>query len=81
MGMALDTYTNCTSPLRKYVDFLVHLQIIGTTAPAKSDQDEPPGTATLAPAPAKNTRTATQEAERWLAGGQMPGGWPPAART
>ena len=27
MGMALDCYTNCTSPLRKYVDFLVHLQI------------------------------------------------------
>ena len=27
MGMALEKYTNCTSPLRKYVDFLVHLQI------------------------------------------------------
>ena len=26
-GMALDCYTNCTSPLRKYVDLLVHLQI------------------------------------------------------
>jgi ribonuclease R len=27
MGMALPGYTNCTSPLRKYVDFLVHEQI------------------------------------------------------
>ena len=27
MGMALDCYTNCTSPLRKYVDFLVQRQI------------------------------------------------------
>ncbi|MEM8659530.1 MAG: VacB/RNase II family 3'-5' exoribonuclease, partial [Pseudomonadota bacterium] len=27
MGMALENYANCTSPLRKYVDFLVHLQI------------------------------------------------------
>ena len=38
MGMALDSYTNCTSPLRKYVDFLVHMQIKavlhGAEAPA-----------------------------------------------
>jgi hypothetical protein len=27
MGMSLPAYTNCTSPLRKYLDFLVHLQI------------------------------------------------------
>ena len=27
MGMSLPVYTNCTSPLRKYLDFLVHLQI------------------------------------------------------
>jgi len=27
MGMALPVYTNCTSPLRKYADLLVHRQI------------------------------------------------------
>ena len=27
MGLGLDCYTNCTSPLRKYTDYLVHRQI------------------------------------------------------
>ncbi|MCB1696352.1 MAG: VacB/RNase II family 3'-5' exoribonuclease [Pseudomonadales bacterium] len=67
MGMALDTYTNCTSPLRKYVDFLVHLQIKAQLHQQKSDRVSPPVLATLAQR-LQNTRTATQEAERWLAG-------------
>jgi len=66
MGMALDSYTNCTSPLRKYVDFLVHMQIKavlhGAAAPKVDAQmlDELQRRLAL-------SRTATLEAERWLA--------------
>ncbi len=66
MGMALDSYTNCTSPLRKYVDFLVHMQIkavLNGTAPPKVEPqmlDELRRRLAL-------SRTATLEAERWLA--------------
>ena len=66
MGMALDSYTNCTSPLRKYVDFLVHMQIKavlhGAAAPKVDAQilDELQRHLAL-------SRTATLEAERWLA--------------
>jgi ribonuclease R len=67
MGLNLEYYTNCTSPLRKYVDFLVHLQIKsilhGQEANLVSDE-------TLQRLSARITtaRSATQEAERWLAG-------------
>ena len=66
MGMALDSYTNCTSPLRKYVDFLVHMQIKavlhGAEAPKVDAQmlDELQRRLAL-------SRAATLEAERWLA--------------
>ena len=66
MGMALDSYTNCTSPLRKYVDFLVHMQIKailhGAAAPRIDAQvlDDLQRRLVL-------SRTATLEAERWLA--------------
>jgi VacB/RNase II family 3'-5' exoribonuclease len=67
MGMALEVYTNCTSPLRKYVDFLVHLQIKTLLHGDEANGiGQDPLTAlakTLA-----NSRAATLEAERWLAG-------------
>mgnify|MGYP002629301697 FL=1 len=66
MGMALECYTNCTSPLRKYVDFLVHLQIKALL------RGEPASLVTGADLSAlkerlSTVRAATQEAERWLA--------------
>jgi VacB/RNase II family 3'-5' exoribonuclease len=67
MGMALETYTNCTSPLRKYVDFLVHMQIKALLQQQSADRVTPQLLATLAER-LQNTRTATLEAERWLAG-------------
>jgi ribonuclease R len=67
MGMALETYTNCTSPLRKYVDFLVHLQIKALLHQKPADRVSPELLARLAQR-LQNSRTATQEAERWLAG-------------
>jgi VacB/RNase II family 3'-5' exoribonuclease len=66
MGMALPSYTNCTSPLRKYVDFLVHLQIKaalgGGAARVVDEQMLSDLKARLAAG-----RGATLEAERWLA--------------
>jgi len=71
MGMALETYTNCTSPLRKYVDFLVHYQIkailTGTSAhPVLEEASLERLQQTLAV-----SREATLEAERWLAGNYL----------
>jgi len=66
MGMAMDVYTTCTSPLRKYADFLVHLQIKAALhGDAAREVDEQ----ILAQLGARlaNTRAATLEAERWLA--------------
>jgi VacB/RNase II family 3'-5' exoribonuclease len=67
MGMALEHYTNCTSPLRKYADFLVHLQIKavlrgGEGKLVDSDLLEKQSERLA------TTRAATLEAERWLAG-------------
>jgi VacB/RNase II family 3'-5' exoribonuclease len=70
MGMALETYSNCTSPLRKYVDFLVHLQIKSLLHEQPANQLSPEVLATLADR-LTNTRAATQEAERWLAGNYL----------
>ena len=66
MGMALDSYTNCTSPLRKYVDFLVHLQIKAALNGGDARQVNPQVLADLAQRLA-TARAASQEAERWLA--------------
>ena len=66
MGMALETYTNCTSPLRKYVDFLVHLQIKSVLNGGEARQVSPQILENLAERLA-TTRAATLEAERWLA--------------
>ena len=67
MGMSLQSYTNCTSPLRKYLDFLVHLQIKsilhGDEARLVTQDMLDELSQRIA-----TTRAATQEAERWLAG-------------
>ena len=67
MGMALEAYTNCTSPLRKYLDFLVHLQIKALLHGQSANRVDPPLLAALSQRQ-QNTRNATLEAERWLAG-------------
>jgi ribonuclease R len=70
MGMALSAYTNFTSPLRKYLDFLTHRQIKRHLAgePANSVTDEQLGRASAAIARA---REATLAAERWLTGNYL----------
>jgi ribonuclease R len=65
MGMALQHYSNCTSPLRKYVDFLVHQQIKSVLHGGEATQVSAQILADLAERLA-TTRSATQEAERWL---------------
>ncbi len=67
MGMALACYTNCTSPLRKYLDFLVHLQIKALLH-GQSAAGVEAGLLETLNSRLANVRAATQEAERWLAG-------------
>ena len=65
MGMCLPAYTNCTSPLRKYVDFLVHLQIkavLRGEEAAVCDQPELDAVHKRL----SQLREASAEAERWL---------------
>jgi len=66
MGMALPCYTNCTSPLRKYLDFLVHLQIKSALQGGAVDLVTPAMLEELGERLA-NARSAALEAERWLA--------------
>jgi ribonuclease R len=66
MGMVLESYTNCTSPLRKYLDFLVHLQIKAALHGETPSLVEPLALEKLAERLARS-RAATLEAERWLA--------------
>ena len=71
MGMALECYTNCTSPLRKYVDFLVHLQIkaiLNKKAPAENIEE-----ALLKKLRNRisASREATMETDRWFAGNYL----------
>jgi VacB/RNase II family 3'-5' exoribonuclease len=72
MGMALECYSNCTSPLRKYLDFLVHLQIKSVLHGQAADRVSPEVLTALARRLA-NARTATAEAERWLASQYLAG--------
>ncbi|MDG1945670.1 MAG: VacB/RNase II family 3'-5' exoribonuclease [Halioglobus sp.] len=65
MGMALDCYTNCTSPLRKYVDFLVQRQIKAALNGAEPTIVDLPTIDALKTRLAAS-RVATREAERWL---------------
>ena len=66
MGMALECYTNVTSPLRKYSDFLAHQQIKAALSGAPANLVTGDTLAGLRQQLAR-VRTATQEAERWLA--------------
>lgn len=82
MGMALPCYTNCTSPLRKYVDFLVHRQIKASLHGREPVATSDDSLAALA-ARLQNARAASQAAERWLAANYLqrlqataPGPWP-----
>ncbi len=65
MGMALDCYTNCTSPLRKYVDFLAHLQIKAILQGAEARKVDATSLSDLK-LRLNACRAATLEAERWL---------------
>jgi VacB/RNase II family 3'-5' exoribonuclease len=66
MGMALQAYTNVTSPLRKYSDFLAHQQIKSALhgSPANLVTEESLGQLSKK---LTQVRAASQEAERWLA--------------
>ncbi len=66
MGMSLDAYTNCTSPLRKYMDFLVHLQIKSALHDGPVNLVTEDMLAELSENLLRN-RNAMNEAERWLA--------------
>ncbi len=66
MGMSLPVYTNCTSPLRKYLDFLVHLQIKAVLRGDESFSCEQPELDALSQRLTR-LRAVSQEAERWLA--------------
>ena len=70
MGMALDCYTNCTSPLRKYVDFLAHQQIKAILQGAEPGKVNPETLSELK-LRLSACRSATLEAERWLAGNYL----------
>ncbi|MEP4486960.1 MAG: VacB/RNase II family 3'-5' exoribonuclease [Halioglobus sp.] len=70
MGMALASYTNCTSPLRRYVDFLVHLQIKSTLQGQSNELVDQQELVALADKIA-STRAATTMAEHWLAGNYL----------
>lgn len=70
MGMALECYTNCTSPLRKQLDFLVHLQIKALLHGGTAEAVNAETLSTLSQRLAAG-RSATLEAERWLAGNYL----------
>jgi ribonuclease R len=65
MGMGLPCYSNCTSPLRKYTDFLAHRQIKQVLHNDPAQQASGQQLMDLA-ARIKRARSASQEAEQWL---------------
>jgi VacB/RNase II family 3'-5' exoribonuclease len=66
MGMSLPCYSNCTSPLRKYVDFLTHRQIKQTLrGEAAQTLVEDSLLKTLGER-IQRVRSAAQESEQWL---------------
>jgi ribonuclease R len=67
MGLSLEAYTNCTSPLRKHLDFLVHLQIKSALNGGRVDLVTSDILEELSERIA-TARAATLEADRWLAG-------------
>ena len=71
MGMALNNYTNCTSPLRKYTDFLVHLQLKSILGGDKTHPEIDQGLLDTLQESLAASRAATLEADRWLAGNYL----------
>jgi ribonuclease R len=65
MGMSLDSYTNCTSPLRKHMDYLVHLQIKSALHGGSVDLVDQASLSGLS-MNLQRSRSAMNEAERWL---------------
>jgi ribonuclease R len=65
MGMGLECYSNCTSPLRKYTDFLAHRQI---KSALHAGDNKAVDQATLGAVAERlaNARAASSEAELWL---------------
>jgi VacB/RNase II family 3'-5' exoribonuclease len=66
MGMSLPLYTNCSSPLRKYLDFLVHLQIKAVLRGEEARHCDQPELDALNKR-LQQLRQISLEAERWLA--------------
>ncbi len=66
MGMSLPLYTNCTSPLRKYLDFLVHLQLKAVLRGDDAQLCQQEELENLSQRLNK-LRQVSLEAERWLA--------------
>ena len=65
MGMGLDCYSNCTSPLRKYVDFLAHRQIKSILR-GEGTGDLPAEQLKKLSTKLATARVAMREAEIWL---------------
>lgn len=65
-GMCLPAYTNCTSPLRRYLDFLVHVQIKSLLRGEEAKSLEQNELDALNQR-LMRLRQVSQEAERWLA--------------
>jgi VacB/RNase II family 3'-5' exoribonuclease len=65
MGMALQAYTNFTSPLRKAVDFLVHLQVKAVLSGQGNMTVDTQWLSTISKSLGR-CREATLSAERWL---------------
>ncbi len=65
MGMALPCYSHCTSPLRKYTDYLSHRQIKKALHEEPADQLNPEQLQELA-AHIQRARDASASAEQWL---------------
>lgn len=64
-GLSVPLYTNCTSPLRKYLDFLVHLQLKATLRGESAQFCQQPELDALSQRLTR-VRRVSQEAERWL---------------
>jgi ribonuclease R len=65
MGMGLDCYSNCTSPLRKYVDYLAHRQIKALLR-GEACQALSKNTLQALSDRVSTARAAAREAELWL---------------
>ena len=65
MGMGLPAYTNATSPLRKYLDFMAHRQIKAVLEKSTADKVAG-GMLSKTSEMIARSREASQAAERWL---------------